>query len=372
MTIDTPPRADDSVDHEEDPRPRTLSDPCCVREWPAHRAPELNLDTDTLTVRSITPLSRGVSRETWSVMVEDTYGEHEFAVRRDHPAGSVIPTSLRTEYDIYAALAETAIPHAKAFWWESEPEWMPDGRPAYLREMIAGSRRLPELSGNPERNAHARIALAREHIRNLAIVHAVDWRQARLDRVLPTPPSPAAAAEFLIDDLVRQLRSYGATLTIAAAEAVASLRARAPRDLDRLVLCKGTNGHGEEVWRDGRIVAMSDWELAAIGDPAYDFAQCQELVADIVVQGHRVWGMDEALDHYFDLTGRRITVERVAYYRDVVALLQHVYTQHAAHVVRGSAYPPIRFVWTATEVAFRNEIRLATRYAGNLLTEAVA
>lgn len=34
--------------------------------------------------------------------------------------------------------------------------------------------------------------------------------------------------------------------------------------------------------------------------------------------------------------------------------------------------PPIRFVWTATEVAFRNEIRLATGYAGNLLTEAVA
>lgn len=120
------------------------------------------------------------------------------------------------------------------------------------------------------------------------------------------------------------------------------------------------------MWRDGRIVAMSGRELAGIGEPAYGFAPCQELVADVAVQGHRVRGMDEALDHYFDTTGRRIPVERMAYYRDAVAVVQHVYTQH---VVRGSAYPPIRFVRTAAEVAFRNEIRSATRYAGNLHTE---
>ena len=32
---------------------------------------------------------------------------------------------------------------------------------------------------------------------------------------------------------------------------------------DRLSLLKGNNGVGEEIWRDGRIVALSDWELAA-------------------------------------------------------------------------------------------------------------
>lgn len=349
-----------------------LTDLSFVQSWLRHRAPELGLDPDTLTVVSVAALSRGVSRETWSVTAADGSGEHAFAVRRDHPAGSIIPTPLRAEYDVYAALARTAVPHAKAFWWESDPEWMPDGRPAYVREMITGNWHLPELSGDPERNALARIASAREHIRNLAIVHAVDWHAVGLDRVLATPPSPAGAAEFLIDELLRQLRSYGATPSLAAAEAVASLRARAPVDLDGLVFCKGTNGHGEEVWRNGRIVAMSDWELAAIGDPAYDFAQCQEMVADVTVKGQRLWGMDEALAYYFDISGRRITSERVAYYRDMAALLQHVYAQHSAYIVRTTANPPIRFVWAATEVAFRNEIRLATNYAGNLLTEAVA
>ncbi|MBA4857524.1 phosphotransferase family protein [Nocardia farcinica] len=360
------------VAHNRDEAWQAMRDAAFVRRWLAHRAAALALDTATLTIASIRPLSRGVSRETWAIVANDDRGTHEFAVRRDHAAGSVIPTSLRTEFDIYAALGHTAIPHARALWWEDEADWMPDGRPAYLRMMVAGDWRLPQLSENTEAAAAERIELAREHIRHLALVHSVDWRAAGLDTVLPTPPSPREAAEFLVDDLVRQLHSFGATPTVAAAEAIASLRARAPRDLDRLVFCKGTNGHGEEVWRDGRIVAMSDWELAAIGDPAYDFAQCQELVADVVVRGDRVWGMDQALDYYFRLTGRRVTPERVAFYRDAVALLQHVYTQHAARVVRETPTPPIRFVWTATEVAFRNEIRLATGYAGNLLTEAVA
>ena len=46
---------------------------------------------------------------------------------------------------------------------------------------------------------------------------------------------------------------------------------------------KGTNGYGEEIFRDGRLVAMSDWELARIGDPAYDWAQIQGFVCDVVV-----------------------------------------------------------------------------------------
>jgi hypothetical protein len=35
-------------------------------------------------------------------------------------------------------------------------------------------------------------------------------------------------------------------------------------------LCKGQNGIGEEIWRDDRIVALCDWELAHLGDPCHD------------------------------------------------------------------------------------------------------
>ncbi|MBD0859826.1 phosphotransferase family protein [Gordonia sp. zg691] len=349
-----------------------LTDPEFVRRWLTHRAEVLGIDAGSLAVVEVRPMSRGVSRQTWSVLVRDRSGEHPLMVRRDHPAGSVIPTSLDTEYAVYVALGATDIPHARALWWEDDPAWMPDGRPAYIREKVDGDWRLPALAADPADVADERLALAREHLTRLAQVHAVDWRAVGVDRVVPTPSSPARAAEELIDHLVAELRRYRGSVGVAAAEAVVSLRERAPRDLDRLVFCKGTNGHGEEVWRDGRIVAMSDWELAVIGDPAYDFMQCQELLADVVVDGHRRWGMPEALDFYAQLTGHVITDERLRWYRDLMALQQHVYTQHAAWVVENRADPPLRFVWTATEVAFRSELRLAADHVGDLLTESVA
>lgn len=349
-----------------------LTDHEFVRAWLEARASDVGVDPSSLSIVSVSALSRGVSRQTWSVVVEDIAGRRELAVRRDHEVGSVIPTSLRTEFDVYSALAGTAVPHAEALLWEDDPIWMPDGRPAYIRTMVEGGWRLPELEGDPATNASARIGLAREHIDKLAMVHGVDWRKKGFGRVLAVPPTPAAAAEFMIDDLLAQLTRHGSSPSIAAAEAVATMRSIAPSDLEELVLCKGTNGHGEEVWRNGRIVAMSDWELAAIGDPAYDFVQCQELLADIVVDGRHVWGMQHGLDYYRETTGRVITPERIDFYRKVMALVQHVYTQHSAQVVKRLSYPPLRFVWTATEVAFRNEIRLASAYTENLLTEAVA
>ena len=46
----------------------------------------------------------------------------------------------------------------------------------------------------------------------------------------------------------------------------------------RISLLKGNNGIDEELWRDGRIVAMADWELAALGDPASDWAFSQGIL----------------------------------------------------------------------------------------------
>jgi aminoglycoside phosphotransferase (APT) family kinase protein len=352
-----------------------LEDTGFVQAWFRARADRLGAPEKTIEVLSVEAFSRGVSRQTWRVAAAVDGTRRDLAVRRDHEAGSVIPTKLHTEYQVYSALTGTDVPHAAPLWWENEDEWMPDGRPAYVRQLVEGHWKLPVLAEDPAKAsksaAEHRIALAHEHLRRLAQVHAVDWEKAGLRGVLPVPPGPAEAAPAIVQDCAAKLAGYG-PLSVAAAEAVQALLERAPRDLYHLVLCKGTNGHGEEVWRDGRIVAMSDWELAAIGDPAYDFAQCQELLADVVVDGQRCWGMPEALAFYRTLTGTRITMERVAYYRELVALLQHVYARHAAWVVSRLDAAPVRFVWTATEVSFRSEQRLAAAYAGDLITEQVA
>ena len=353
-----------------------LTDEAFVEAWFRARSEDLGAAPRAIRVVSVDKMSRGVSRQTWSVAVEQDSDAGptlcHFMVRRDHEAGSIIPTTLRAEYDVYRRLKGSEVPLAEVLWFEDDPEWMPDGRPAYVRRKVDGDWYLPVLADDSLERDAERIALSREHIENLAKVHGVDWEARGFDEIFQAPSSPQSCAVDLIDECLSRLESYGAEPSPALAEAVAEMRAKAPHDCAQLVLCKGTNGHGEEVWSEGRIVAMSDWELAAIGDPAYDFAQCQELIPEIVRDGHSTWGLQHALDHYRAITGIEISVERVEFYRELYGLLQFVYTQHVASIVRAMERPPLRFMWTATEVGFRSELRLAGPYVGNLMTEALA
>jgi len=357
--------------------PGSLADPAFAESWFRARIekllPSSCRGSARIRVIDVDRMSRGVSRQTWTVDVEtDDRSRRRFVVRRDHQAGSIIPSSLREEYEVYHRLDGSDVPIARVLWFEDDPEWMPDGRPAYVRELVDGDWRLPALDDHSPDGDAERIRLSKEHLDKLALVHAVDWEARGFGELLSVPNSPADCALHLIDQCMEQISGYGVEPSPVLAEAVASLRARAPKDCDRVVLCKGTNGLGEEVWRDGRIVAMSDWEMAILGDPAYDFAQCQELVPEIVRDGRQVWGMSEALAYYAERTGTEVSPERVAYYRELYGLLQFTYTQHVAAMVRRMNRAPLRFVWTATEVGFRSELRLARRFAGDLMKEGFA
>ena len=111
-----------------------------------------------------------------------------------------------------------------------------------------------------------RIEVSKEHARNLALVHKVDWRAAGFDAKLPVPENATHAARDFIDSIAAQLELRLEPIPLFLAGA-AWLKARAPV-APCLSLCKGTNGLGEEVFLNGKVVAMSDWEEASIGDPA--------------------------------------------------------------------------------------------------------
>ncbi|MFN2539948.1 MAG: phosphotransferase [Mycobacteriales bacterium] len=303
-----------------------------------------------LTVAHLTQVSRGVSRETWSVDVIQGGRRRELVIRRDHASGSVIPTPLRVEHDVYRAL--TGLPVAEVLLWDDAG---PEGRPAYVRERVDGDWRLPVLASDDPADDDERIRLSRAHLEALAAVHAHDWRALR--RVLPCPPSAAQAAEHLVTTTRGLVEQLLAEPLPVLAMACAALLARAPRDLPALALCKGTNGLGEEVWSGGRLVALSDWELARIGDPAYDLAQVQDMVPTINRDGRQLWDWGQALDHYNSVAPHPVTQERLQWYRDCYGLLQLSYAANAAaHARSGSS---LRFAWTGYEIAYHAERRLA-------------
>lgn len=354
-----------------------LDDAGFVGRWFRHRVDRLGPGITDVRVHAVRRLSRGVSRQTWSVSAEvredsGRWSGREFIVRRDHADGGIVPTPLRTEYEVYRRLNASPVPTATALWFEDDPRWRPDGRAAYVRTKVDGDWRLPFIADDSPEQDRARIAASKEHLDKLALVHTLDWEALGFGELFPIPSSPADCAENLIRTTLARLAEFQFEPNPVLAESISWLRARAPRDCPRITLCKGNNGHGEEVWADGRIVAMSDWELAALGDPAYDFAQVQEMIPEIHRDGRRIWGLPEALAYYRERTGIEVTVERVEFYRMFYGVLQFLYAHHAAALARRGEPVALRFMWTATEVSFRSQLRLARVFGVDLMKEAIA
>jgi aminoglycoside phosphotransferase (APT) family kinase protein len=289
---------------------------------------------------TITKFPRGVSRETWLVDCE----AGQFTVRQDLPGGSVDPVPLRQEYEIYRRLAVPGgpVPVAEPLWYS---ERGPAGRPAYARRQVHGDWRI-EGWPDPE----VRRAAGREHLRRLAALHTCDWEALGFGDLFEVPESPAACAGVAVEHFARAIDAHLVEPVPLVHEAIAHFRVQARRfPAPRISLCKGTNGLGEEVWRDGRIVAMSDWELARLCDPAYDLAQCQDLL----------WDETEALAYYNELTGIGVSAESVAFYRQLYSIVMFAFTNHATECLVRRGDGNARLAWVGTEMSHVATLRMA-------------
>jgi aminoglycoside phosphotransferase (APT) family kinase protein len=350
---------------------RHLGDLDATSAWFDHRLRSLDAAVSQVEVVEVRRASRGVSRETWLVGSRVTRGDttamEGFVVRRDHDVGSVDPVPLATEYDVYRRLRASAVPVSAALWYEEDPAWQPDGRPAYVRTQVEGHWHLPFLASTDPADDERRIEACKEHLAKLALVHTADWQSLGFDEVFPVPSGPHDVAANLIDLFLARLDGIQFEPSPVLVEGLDWLRATAPT-APCVTLCKGTNGHGEEVWRDGRIVAMSDWELACLAEPAYDLAQVQEMVPTIERDGRQLWGWPDALRHYEAQSGIPVSMERVRYYRRFYALPMFVFTHNAGRQVHLHGNRSARFAWSSTEMQYQAELRFAQ--VGGFLPEA--
>jgi aminoglycoside phosphotransferase (APT) family kinase protein len=340
--------------------PITSLDACST--WFTHRLDDLDPSARAVEVTAISRATRGVSRETWLVdalvNTDGTTSTRGFVIRRDHEVGSVDPITLRFEYEIYRHLAGSAVPVTRALWYEDDSDWAPDGRPAYVRTKVDGDWRLPYLSSDDPADDDRRIEACKEHLDKLAIVHQTDWRRLGFDELFPVPTGTADVAPNLIRWFCQRLEDVQFEPSPVLAEGLDWLRANAP-SAPCVTLCKGTNGHGEEIWRDNRIVAMSDWELACLAEPAYDFAQIEQMVPVIERDGRSIWGWTDALRYYERRTGIDVTIDRVEYYRRFYALPMFLFSHNAARQVHCNGNRLARFAWTSTEMLYNAELRFA-------------
>lgn len=293
---------------------------------------------------------RGASRLTWFVTFRKAGGtEERVVIRIDPPAGATEPTPLDQEYFMYERLGHTNVPVARALWWEDAGEWT--DRPFYVREAVEGSWNVPNFLGDDPQYDDWRISISREHMRALAKVHNVDWKTLGFDKYLAAPDSPERCGANYADAVLRQFEGVRGQAFPVVLEAVEWLRDNAP-PAPRICLCKGTNGYGEEVWRDGKLVAMSDWEEASLGDPAADFAFMQFFAPEIERDGRNIWGLQKALEYYTSVSGIPVTVERVQFYGVIRAMRLIVMGEKCATALHETPeLAEVRQAWTGTEVA---------------------
>jgi aminoglycoside phosphotransferase (APT) family kinase protein len=234
-----------------------------------------------------------------------------------------------------------------------------------MRRLVDGDWDIPGYADPDPRWDALRVEIGREHVRKLALVHGCDWRVQGFADILSIPASEADCAPAAIERAYDELAGFQFAPLPVLAEVREWLLDNAPA-APRISLLKGTNGRGEEIFHDGVIVAMSDWEQCSLGDPASDFSRNQEFIRDIEIDGAKVWGLDQALAYYAELTGVRVPQRSVAYYR-VLTMVENIITlHHAALPIATGANLSVRLSWLATEAIHGGQKMMLAAASGRM------
>ncbi len=254
-------------------------------------------------VRSVTQAFPGISRATFVVDAQVADEPMPLTIRADPPGGSA-PVTLRREWAVHQTLWGSGVPIAEPLWFDESCS-LADGRPAMVRRLVPGSTEVAGLADDTPEGAELRRSVAVEHAEQLAAIHRLDWQALGLHDVLTAPAGAADAFRADFEwwrDTWHELKTAPFPLVT---EALFWLQDTLPTDSPRVSLTKGSNGIGKEVWRDGHIVAMSDWELAALSDGALDWGLSQGVL--------ELHDPDETIAHYEDHVGHDLPRARLAW-----------------------------------------------------------
>lgn len=223
----------------------------------------------------ISPMPAGASNETVAmdlrINCDGASFELPLVLRPQRDSGILAPYDVERQFRVMRALSRTPVPVPAVFWHEPGAALL--GAPFFFMQRVAGDTLPLFWQGPGERLRAAALALA--------TVHAVDWRAAGLSFLLPPDvpmgalPSPAACELSLWRERAALLRIGRAPMLLALS---AYLSENEPADA-RHALLHGDPNPGNYLFHGNDVVAVLDWELAAIGDPRSDFGFYAALLA---------------------------------------------------------------------------------------------
>lgn len=283
-------------------------------------------DWRNLCVGPFSPVSSGFSNET--VVIDLTYESGSSETTNQRLALRCVPhgTPLFPEYDLtlqyrlQAALADSDLRVPRMQGLETDPAVL--GAPFYLMEFIEGSiasGRSPGFHGHGlffDAPGTQRRAMYFDALDQLVKLHRWPWRTTDAASLFGQPASGAAA----IDAEIRKIEHWLDWADMGSLDVLRSglqwLKAQRidPQDL---VVCWGDARPGNMVYRDGRVAALLDWELAYLAPAEFDlayFVLVDQVTAEMngVPRLDHLPGAEETIAYYEHQTGRPVRDYRYA------------------------------------------------------------
>ena len=188
-----------------------------------------------------------------------------------------LEANFETQFRVMQALAEhTDVPVPDMLWFDGDPSWF--GSPFWIMRRVDGI--APSDAPHYSVEGWLRDASPEEQatvwwngVAQLAAVHNLDWRALGLD-LLDDPARGEPALE-------QQLTYYAESLDWAESRASPhpgrACRARRGCEANRpasdpaqVTITWGDSRLANQMFRDGEVVAVLDWEMVALGDPRID------------------------------------------------------------------------------------------------------
>ena len=268
------------------------------------------------------------TRPGWSTPRITNGDELRLVLRREPARGPLEPYDVAREAAVLRGLAGTGVPVPAVLGLCADRDVAE--RPFSVLEYVAGE--VPDyrtITALPAwKDEGGRAHLADEFVRVLAELQRVDPARAGLDG-----PSPASERERLHGAIAAMVaiaarRTDGWVPHPIFGHAAQWCREHAPDGpTSDMVVVHGDYKVGNFIWRDERIVALLDWEGAALGDPLQDLGYaCHPAMREARPELMAMLApLDELVARYERLTGRAVDSVRLHYYV-IYALLFHTWT----------------------------------------------
>jgi aminoglycoside phosphotransferase (APT) family kinase protein len=221
------------------------------------------------------------------------------------PGGILEPHDPSLEYRLIDMYGRNGLPVPKTYWIEQDSEIL--GQPFYVMEWIRDE--IPELEDPRFEDPAEKQRYGLEFAETLAKIHRLDWRGEKLHEFLPPGDVPGEdPIEREIAWMEERVAGFQLPPNPGLRAVFQWLRANRPpmRDEDQC-LVYGDYRFDNFFWKDGRITALLDFEMALIGHPMEDIAFCRFLSGWAGIHG-------EQISHYESVSGIQIDESLVNYF----------------------------------------------------------